>query len=137
MYGGKTDKPHNPQPGPLPPPAPTENHNYKQDEEGAPGLFIRSIKVKYRPFFQKENGTIYHYLSITPSESCLNATIELTVKGDEDNDNIFVVQSSHGTPEENKISGLSFTQNCRLLLKLKFEDNLPHPITLKAYEYKK
>lgn len=137
LHGGKTDKPHNPQPGPLPPLAPTENHNYKQDEEGAPGLFIRSIKVKYRPFFQKENGTIYHYLSITPSESCLNATIELTVKGDEDNDNIFVVQSSHGTPEENKISGLSFTQNCRLLLRLKFEDNLPHPITLKAYEYKK
>lgn len=137
LHGGKTDEPHEPHPGPVPPPTPIDDHNYSQDDESSSGQFIRSIKVKYRPFFQKENGIIYHYISITPSESCINATVELTVKGDEDNDNIFIVHSSQGIPEENKISGLSFTQDSRLLLKIKFEDNLPHPITLKAYEYKK
>lgn len=137
LHGGKTDVHHEPHPGPVPPPTPIDSHNYAPDEEGTTGLFIKPIKVKYRPFFQKEDNIIFHYLSITPSESCTNATIELTVKGDEDNDNIFVVQSSHGTPEENKVTGLSFTQDTRMLLRIKFEDNLPHPITLKAYEYKK
>ena len=138
LLGGKTDLPHNPLPGPPPPPNPDIiEHTYKRDEEGINGRFIRPIKVKYRPFFQKEGDTTFHYISITPNENCGEAAIELIVKGDEDNDMIFIEDTSLGEPLENKITGLTFQQNQRLLLKIKFEDNLPHPITLKAYEYKK
>lgn len=137
LQGGKTEESHDPSPGPVPPPGPVPVYHYNHDDGGVAGHFQKSINVKYRPVFQIENGVVYHYLYITPAENCSDATIELIVKGDEDDDNIFVVQSSHGIPKENKITGLSFEQNSKLKLKIKFEDNLPHPITLKAYEYKK
>ena len=138
LLGGKTDIPHNPLPGPTPPPNPDNiDHTYKRDEDGVNGRFVRPIKVKYRPFFQKEGSVTYHFISITPTENCAEAAIELIVKGDEDNDMIYIENSSFGEPHENKITGLVFKQDQRLLLKIKFEDNLPHPITLKAYEYKK
>ena len=100
-------------------------------------MFIRPIKVKYRPFFQKEDGVIYHFISITSFEDCSEATVELIVKGEEEKENIFIESCSQGEPEENKIKKLSFSKDNSLLLKIKFEDNLPHSINLKAYENKK
>ena len=136
LLGGRGNKSHEPHPVPPPPPSPIDDKKYKHDEEGHSGLFIRPISVKYRPFFQKEGNLTYHFISITPNEDCIDATVELIAKGEEENDNIYIDSVSQGTPFENRISGLAFTKNTRLLLKIKFEDNLPHPITLKAYEYK-
>ena len=137
MSGGKTDIPIEPKPGPDIPPKPVDNNNYIHDENGDTGVFIRPIKVKYRPFFQKEDGVIYHFISITSFEDCSDATVELIVKGEEEKDNIFIESCSQGEPEENKIKRLSFSKDNSLLLKIKFEDNLPHSINLKAYENKK
>ena len=140
LMGGNSRHPHNPGPGPTPPPYPDNTeHTFKHDDHGEQGRFIRPIQVDYRPFFQKEQDEIYHYISITPTESCSEATVELIVKGDEDKDNdvIYIETSSLGTPSGNKITGLSFQKDQRLLVKIRFEDNLPHSLKLKAYEYKK
>ena len=58
--GGKTDTPHNPSPGPEPPPRPNDSQHYSHDEEGPAGHFIKPIRVKYRPFFQKEKRNRSH-----------------------------------------------------------------------------
>lgn len=137
LHGGRGTNPHEPTPGPPPPPIPANDKKYKQDEEGNSGVFSRPISVHYRPFFQKKENVVYHYVNIIPNEDCVDATVELIVKGDEDNDNIYIESVSQGIPVENRISGLVFTKGIKQLLEIKFEDNLPHPITLKAYEYKK
>ena len=140
LSGGRTDIPIEPMPAPDVPPKPIDNNNYIHDETGETGetgVFIRPIKVRYRPFFQKEDGVIYHFISITSFEDCSDATVELIVKGEEEKENIYIEYCFPGKPEENKIKGLSFTKDKSLLVKIKFEDNLPHSISLKAYENKK
>lgn len=139
LHGGKTDVQHDPVPGPPPPPYPNDENNYSHDDEGKEGTFIRPIKVKYHPYFQKENGVIYHFISLTPEEDCDSASIEIIVKGDEDKDKdvIYIESASVGSPCENKISGLSFVKGQRMVVKVKFEDNLLHSLSLKAYENKR
>ncbi len=139
LQGGRSDTPHIPNPGPIPPPNPTNENRFAENEDGIQGHFVKNIHVKYRPYFQKENGTIYHFISLTPSEDCENATVEIMVKGDEDKDKdiIFIESVSIGTPHENKITDLSFTKGQKVLLKVKFEDNLLHSLSLKAYEDKR
>ena len=139
LQGGRSDHHHIPTPGPIPPPNPVDENKFTENEDGVSGHFIRTIRVKYRPYFQKENGVVYHFISLTPYEDCENATVEILVKGDEDKDKdmIFIKSVSTGTPYENKITNLSFSKGQKVLLKVKFEDNLLHSLSLKAYEDKR
>ena len=139
LFGGKTDTPHIPTPGPVPPPVPSDEKKYTEDEEGTEGHYIKPIHEKYRPYFQKEGNVIYHFISLTSNEDCDNATVEIIVKGDEDKDKdmIFIESVSPGVPFENKITGLPLVKGQKVLLKVKFEDNLLHSLSLKAYEDKR
>ena len=116
-----------------------EEEKYTEDEEGTEGHYIKPIHVKYRPYFQKEGNVIYHFISLTSNEDCDNATVEIIVKGDEDKDKdmIFIESVSPGVPFENKVTGLLLVKGQKVLLKVKFEDNLLHSLSLKAYEDKR
>ena len=139
LFGGKTDTPHIPDPGPVPPPISSDEGKYTEDEEGTEGHFIKPIHIKYRPYFQKEGNVIYHFISLTSNEDCDNATVEIIVTGDEDKDKemIFIESVSPGVPCENKVTGLPLVKGQKVLLKVKFEDNLLHSLSLKAYEDKR
>lgn len=57
--------------------------------------------------------------------------------GDEEdlNDEIFIDSVSKGTLEnQNRICGLMAQKDERLEIRVKFEDNMSHPVTIIAYE---
>lgn len=141
ILNGSSDVEIDPNPNPNPDPNPIINNEFwKEDENGKEGKFGRPIKVNFHPFFQKERTQIVHNIRITADKDVENGTVEILVSGsDEKNhaDEVYIDSVNMGHLDGNRISGLTFKQGEKLLLKVIFEDNLLHPIELRAYECKK
>ena len=110
-----------------------ENDNGKEK-----GTFLRPIKMKACAVYTKTiDGTLYHFLRIIPGCSCKKLVLDVYAIGDEEdtNDEIYIDNASPGVLEsQNRIVGLTAKQDERLEIRVKFEDNMSHPVTIKAYE---
>ncbi len=119
--------------------SPINDKRYKQEENGKEmGLFLRPIKMKACAVYTKTiDGILYHFLRIIPGCSCDKLILDVYAVGDEEdlNDNIFIDNVFPGSLEgENRIIGLTAKQDERLEIRVKFEDNMSHPVTIIAYE---
>ena len=118
---------------------PINEKKYDPDENGEEaGTFLRPIKMKACAVYVKTiDGTLFHFLRIIPEHSCENLVLDVYAIGDEEdsNDEIFIDNVFPGNLEsENRIVGLSAKENERLEIRVKFEDNMSHPVTIMAYE---
>lgn len=112
---------------------------YQPDENGGEtGTFLRPVKMKACAVYTKKiDGTLYHYLRIIPGCTCERLVLDVYAVGDEEdsNDEIFIDNVFPGDLEsENRIVGLTARQDERLEIRVKFEDNMSHPVTIMAYE---
>lgn len=118
---------------------PVNKNRYNQDETGGEkGTFLRPVKMKACAVYTKTiDGILYHFLRIIPGCSCERLALEVYAVGDEEdlNDEIFIDNVHPGLLEsENRIVGLTAKEDERLEIKVKFEDNMSHPVTIMAYE---
>lgn len=118
---------------------PENEKSYQPDENGGEtGTFLRPVKMKACAVYTKIiDGTLYHYLRIIPGCSCERLVLDVYAVGDEEdsNDEIFIDNVFPGELEsENRIVGLTARQDERLEIRVKFEDNMSHPVTIMAYE---
>lgn len=131
--GGGGSKPHI---------IPVKDNRFTDNGKGEhSGSFLRPIRLKaYAVYTKKVADSLYHFLRIVPECNCDNLILDVFAVGDveDQNDEIFIESVSPGLLEgHNRIKGLSVKQNERLEVRIKFEDNMSHPITIMAYEIKK
>ena len=72
-----------------------------------------------------------------PAEDCANLVLDVYAIGDEEdtNDEIFIEEVTPGQLEgHNRIKQLSAKQGERLEVRIRFEDNMSHPVNIEAYE---
>ncbi len=119
--------------------SPVDNNKYSLDENGEEnGTFLRPIKMRACAVYTRTiDGTLYHYLRIVPGCFCERLVLDVYAVGDEEdsNDEIFIDNVFPGELEsENRIVGLTARPDERLEIRVKFEDNMSHPVTILAYE---
>lgn len=118
---------------------PKTDNKFAQDENGEEkGTFFRPVKLKACAVYTKQiDGVLYHFLRIIPDCDCKNMTLDVYAIGDEEdlNDEIYIDNISLGILENhNRICGLMAQKEERLEIRVKFEDNMSHPVTIIAYE---
>ena len=116
----------------------TENKFVQDDNGEEKGSFLRPVKLKACAVYTKLiDGVLYHFLRIIPDCDCKNLVLDVYAIGDEEdlNDEIYIDSVSIGTLENhNRICGLLAQKEERLEIRVKFEDNMSHPVTIIAYE---
>lgn len=109
----------------------------KEDGEDK-GTFLRPIPVQACAIYNKVvDNVLYHCIRLIPGMSCAQLVLDVYATGDEDDagDEIFIDNVFPGDLEgTNRISGLSAKEGERLEIRVKFEDNMKHPVTVLAYE---
>lgn len=117
----------------------TDNKFTQNDNGEEKGAFLRPVKLKACAVYTKQiDGVLYHFLRIIPDCDCENMVLDVYAIGDEEdlNDEIFIDSVSMGTLEnQNRICGLVVQKDERLEIRVKFEDNMSHPVTINAYEF--
>jgi len=118
---------------------PKHENKYSQEETGEEdGTFLKPIRLKACAVYTKTiDGILYHFLRIIPGCRCEKLLLDVYAIGDEEdsNDEIFIDNVFPGNLEgENRIVGLKANQDERLEIRVKFEDNMSHPVTIMAYE---
>ena len=103
-----------------------------EDGEGLPVY----VDASFRPVIIKEGNVLYHDLIIRPEEDVVNGEIELIVGGDQDTLSVPIIYSSEGTIDGNRIVGISLKKDGVNKIRIRFEDNMRHSISLSAYERK-
>ena len=115
-----------------------ENEFTPNDDGEEKGTFLKPVKMKACAVYTKKTGGIlYHYLRLVPGSNCNNMALDVYAVGDEEdsNDEIFIDEVSVGNLEgHNRICGLSAKEGERIEIRVRFEDNMSHPVTISAYE---
>lgn len=118
-------------------PLPEEEYSANDDGEEK-GTFLKPIKMKACAVYTKKiNGILYHFLRIVPGSNCENMVLDVYAVGDEEDtsDEIFIDEVSEGSLDgHNRICGLKAKEGERIEIRVRFEDNMSHPVTLSAYE---
>lgn len=119
--------------------SPQNEKKYKKDDNGEEkGTFLKPIKMQACAVYTKTiDGILYHFLRIIPNCGCEKLVLDVYAIGDEEDagDEIFIDNVYPGYLEsENRIAGLSAKPGERLEVRVKFEDNMSHPVTIMAYE---
>lgn len=119
--------------------SPISEKKYIQEDEGEEtGTFLRPVIMKACAVYTRTiDGILYHFLRIIPGCSCERLVLDVYAVGDEEdsNDEIFIDNVFPGKLEsENRIVELTAEQDERLEIRVKFEDNMSHPVTIMAYE---
>lgn len=105
-----------------------------QDE--TPGEFLENIPVRYRVMAERKNGTMIHSVIIKSDFDVERGQIEIIVGGEENDEELDIVESSMGTPEGNTVTNLRLEKGKSNIVELKFADEMKHAIKLTAYEFK-
>lgn len=125
--------------GDIPIIEPSHKHKYNRDSDGdEKGTFFCPLRLSACAVYTKiTNGILYHFVRMISNSDCEKMAIDVFAVGDEEdsNDEIFVVEANPGVLEgNNRITGLSCKKGERLEIKVRFEDNMSHPVSIMAYE---
>lgn len=90
------------------------------------------LNVPVRVFAQKEDGIVYHYVTIHSDRVVENGRIELVVCGEQSDMDMEIIESSLGVPTKNRIDNLYFSTN-PTRIRIKFLDNMMHSVQTKVY----
>ena len=105
-----------------------------ESEDGQEGSYRAFVPVKYRVIATKTlQGDINHTLIIYSPYDVKEAMIELLIAGEQDSEALDITYSDKGDFNENQVFDLSFKQG-KNQVTVRFDDNMKHPIILKAYE---
>lgn len=119
---------------------PIDEEVYHKDEDGEKGTFLKPIKTKACAVYTKKiDGVLYHFIRIVTENDCANLVLDVYAIGDieDSTDDIYIDNVSIGALEgNNRISGLQAKGGERLEIRIKFEDNMSHPLSISAYELK-
>lgn len=118
---------------------PIQEDEFNTNDDGEEkGTFLKPVKMKACAVYtKKEGGILYHYLRLVPGSNCSNMALDVFAVGDEEdsNDEIFIDEISVGQLEgHNRICDLSAKEGERIEIRVRFEDNMSHPVTITAYE---
>ena len=119
-------------------PAKPEDKYEPNDDGSEKGTFLRGVTLSAQALYtRKVDGVLYHFVRIVPAEDCANLVLDVYAIGDEEdtNDEIFIEEVTPGQLEgHNRIKQLSAKQGERLEVRIRFEDNMSHPVNIEAYE---
>lgn len=118
---------------------PLQEEEFVPNSEGPEkGTYLKPIRMKACAVYTKKTeGILYHFLRIIPGSDCDNMVLDVYAVGDEEdsNDEIFIDEVSMGSLDgHNRICGLSAKEGERIEIRVRFEDNMSHPVTISAYE---
>ena len=123
----------------ISPVIPKPEDKYEPNDDGSEkGTFLRGVTLSAQALYtRKVDGVLYHFIRIVPAEDCANLVLDVYAIGDEEDtsDEIFIEEVMPGQLEgHNRIKQLSAKQGERLEVRIRFEDNMSHPVNIEAYE---
>lgn len=123
----------------ISPVIPKPEDKYEPNDDGSEkGTFLRGVTLSAQALYtRKVDGVLYHFIRIVPAEDCANLVLDVYAIGDEEDtsDEIFIEEVMPGQLEgHNRIKQLSTKQGERLEVRIRFEDNMSHPVNIEAYE---
>ena len=123
----------------ISPVIPKPEDKYEPNDDGSEkGTFLRGVTLSAQALYtRKVDGILYHFIRIVPAEDCANLVLDVYAIGDEEDtsDEIFIEEVTPGQLEgHNRIKQLSGKQGERLEVRIRFEDNMSHPVNIEAYE---
>lgn len=104
-----------------------------EDKDGETGLFATPITIPYRTFSQNEEGVIYHHVILHSQEEIDNVRLHFYAAGEDNDEELQIAESNVGNISGNIIRDVHLTDG-RLLLRVRFTDNMKHAIKLTAEE---
>lgn len=118
---------------------PKTEHNYTEEKDSEEqGEILKPVKIQACAVYTKKiDSVLYHFLRIIPGCDCEKLVLDVFAVGDEEdsNDEIYIDNVFPGVLEGyNRIRGITAKKDERLEIKVKFEDNMSHPVTIMAYE---
>ena len=104
-----------------------------ENKDGETGLFATPITIPYRTFSQNEEGDIYHHVILHSQEEIDNVRLHFFAAGEDNDEELQIAESNIGNISGNIIRDVHLTEG-RLLLRVRFTDNIKHAIKLTAEE---
>lgn len=105
----------------------------KEDDNGVHGVFATPINIPYRSFSQVDGGIVYHHVVLHPEQEADNVRLHFYSVGEDADEELQIAESNIGNKSGNIIRDVHI-QEGRMLLKVRFTDNMKHAIKLSAEE---
>lgn len=117
-------------------PAPGNKPKIETDESEQEGTYSEFIPVSYRVIANKTpQGEMNHTIIIYAPHIIEDGMIELLIAGEQETECLDITFSDKGDFNNNQVFGLQFSEGKNEVI-VRFDDNMKHPIILKAYEFK-
>ena len=96
-------------------------------------MFATPINIPYRTFSQVDGGIVYHHVVLHPEQEADNVRLHFYSVGEDADEELQIAESNIGNKSGNIIRDVHI-QEGRMLLKVRFTDNMKHAIKLSAEE---
>ena len=116
--------------------APGNKPKIETEEVEPEGTYSEFIPVNYRVIANRTlQGEMNHTIIIYAPHIIEDGMLELLIAGEQDTEALDITYSDNGDFNDNKVFGLQFSEG-KNEVTVRFDDNMKHPIILKAYEFK-